>query len=427
MFREVGGRGVCSMLMWITMSLRNIIKNGRRSLVTILAIGLGFGAVNVFQGYVHSSYRGLVKAVIHNEGLGHLTVFKKGFLEKGMLHPEQYQFSKNEVEKISGILRRWPGVELSTPRLSVTGILSNGRNSTIFIAQGLVPSDDQVIRGDLRVSNAFVGSYITDQIRPGVVLGSDLAAMLNLELGDDAVIMSNTYTGMANALDVKVLGIYNTGAAPTNDKTVLMTLRHAQALMDYQGAERLVVLFKRDEDSASSSAIAEKMQKTLRAGGFEVEIKTWSELSEFYNQVKNMLDMIFYFIFSIVLIIVVMSVINTMSMSVMERTREIGTLRALGLKQNRVKLLFSIEGMLLGLLGSCLGILVFFSVYLGIKTANPTYLPPGSSTPVPLTVDLVWLLLAKNTFFMVVLSLVAAFLPSRRSAEMSIVDSLGHI
>ena len=414
--------------MWLTISLRNIIKNGRRSLTTILAIALGFGAVNIFQGYVHSTYQGLTNAAIHGEGLGHLTIFKKGFLAQGKLYPERYQFRKDEVEKITNLLLRDPGVELVTPRLSVSGIISNGKNSTIFISEGLVPADDAVIRGDLTKFNAFKGSFLTDQDNAGVVVGADLAMMLNLKPGDTAVILSSTYSGMANALDAKVLGIYNTGASATNDKMVLMTFRHAQDLVDFQGAERIVVLLKNSGGSAKAAAVAaEKTRAVLSNAGFDVEIKTWAELSVFYNQVKNMFDMIFFFIFSIVLVIVVMSVINTMSMAVMERTREIGTMRALGLKQYGVKFLFTTEGMLLGLLGSLLGAAIFFSVYFLIVATNPTYVPPASSNPVPLRVDLVWPVLARNVVFMLMLSMIAAFVPARRSAQMSIVDALGHI
>lgn len=395
--------------------------------MTILAIALGFGAINLFQGYVHSTYQGLMAAAIHGEGLGHLTIFKKGFLGQGKLHPEKFQFQKDEVERITGIIRRDPEVELVTPRLSVSGILSNGKNSTIFIAQGLVPADDAVLRGERIRSRAFRGDYLDNHERAGVVVGSDLATMLNLDLGSDGVVLSNSYSGMANALDVKVRGIYNTGAAATNDKMVLMTFQHAQDLVDFQGAERLVVLLKNEINGAYAATAAKNMQRTLLEAGFDVEIKTWSELSVFYNQVKSMFDMIFFFIFTIVLVIVVMSVINTMSMAVMERTREIGTLRALGFTRYGVKSLFSTEGMLLGLLGSVLGSLIFFGVYIVITLTHPTYVPPASSNPVPLRVDLVWPALIKNVIFMLMLSTVAAFVPARRSSRMSIVDALGHV
>lgn len=413
------------MLTWLTISLRNIIKNGRRSLTTILAIALGFAAINLFQGYVHSTYEGLKWSSIHGEGLGHLTIFKQGFLTQGKLHPERYMFSKAEAERISSLVKQHPGVELVTPRLEVSGIISNGRNSTIFIAQGLVPSDDVVIRGDITKYRSFDGSYLINKERSGVVVGAELAGMLDLKKGGDAVILSNTFTGMANALDVKVLGTFNTGASATNDKMVLMTYRHAQDLVDFPGAERLVVLLKNGGDN-TDRAMAQ-VQKMLSDAGFAVEIKTWYDLSVFYKQVKNMFDMIFLFIFSIVLVIVVMSVINTMSMSVMERTREIGTMRALGFKQYGVKVLFSIEGALLGLLGSAAGSLLFLLAYAVITLVKPTYVPLANSTPVPLRIDLVWQAMAVNVCFMLVLSLIAAFVPARKSARMSIVDALGHI
>ena len=416
------------MLMWLTISFRNIIKNGRRSFTTVLAIALGYAAINLFQGYMHNTYQGLANAAIHGEGLGHLTIFKQGFLDQGKLYPEKYQFGEVEVQKISTIVKQQPEVELVTPRLSVTGIISNGKNSTIFISESSIPSDDVAIRGDPTKYTSLKGSYLSDKEQTGVVLGSELAKMLNLKQGGDAVILSNTYSGMANALDVKVSGIYDTGTSATNDKMLLMTYRHAQDLMDFKGAERLIVLLKSDENGkAAASAAAGRITRLLSDSGYAVEIKTWNELSVFYTQVKNLFDMIFLFIFSIVLVIVVMSVVNTMSMSVMERTREIGTLRALGLKRYGVKLLFATEGVLLGILGSSAGGVIFFVVHMIITMTHPTYIPPASSMPVPLHVDLMWPALLQSVFFMAVLSTLAAFVPARRSARMTIVDALGHI
>jgi len=249
--------------------------------------------------------------------------------------------------------------------------------------------------------------------------------MLNLGKDGSAVIMSNTFSGMANALDVKVRGIFNTGTAATNDKMLLMTYKHAQDLMDFQGAERLTVLLKNGE-AGTDEAMA-NLQSMLAKAGYDVEIKTWYDLSNFYKQVRSMFDMIFLFIFSIVLVIVVMSVINTMSMSVMERTREIGTMRALGIKRYGVKVLFSTEGALLGLLGSCAGAAIFFIVYTVIIAVHPSYTPPGSSMPYPLQIDIVWPSIVRNTSFMLLLSLFAALIPARKSAKMSIVDALGHV
>jgi len=92
-----------------------------------------------------------------------------------------------------------------------------------------------------------------------------------------------------------------------------------------------------------------------------------------------------------------------------------------------VKALFATEGTLLGILGSGLGFIFFFTVYGIITAMHPTYVPPGSSNPVPLQVDLVWPLLGRSVLSLAVLALIAAYVPARRSAKMAIVDALGHI
>jgi putative ABC transport system permease protein len=140
-----------------------------------------------------------------------------------------------------------------------------------------------------------------------------------------------------------------------------------------------------------------------------------------------MFDMIFLFLFSIVLIIVVMSTVNTMGMAVLERTREIGTLRALGLKRRGVSLLFALEGGLLGFLGSLLGMVLHIGVWALIRILAPTYTPPGVSTPVPLVVNLVPQSLMTLMICLILLSLTAAILPAARAARQNVVDALGHV
>ena len=81
------------MTKWIKIALRNILKNRRRSLVTLLAIALGFAAVSLFHGYTHEVNEGLRASAIRGESLGHLTIYKKGWLQAGKTEPDQYMFS----------------------------------------------------------------------------------------------------------------------------------------------------------------------------------------------------------------------------------------------------------------------------------------------------------------------------------------------
>jgi putative ABC transport system permease protein len=174
----------------------------------------------------------------------------------------------------------------------------------------------------------------------------------------------------------------------------------------------------------------EKMRSLLLArlvsSGIACEIRTWNELSLMYSKVRGMMDMIFLFIFCIVLVIAVMSIVNTMGMAVLERTREIGTLRALGLKRRGVSLLFAIEGGLLGFIGSLVGVGLHACVWAVIHSVKPTYVPPGISTPVVLRVSFVPQALIFLGVCLIALSLIAAIVPAKRAAGQNIVNALGH-
>jgi putative ABC transport system permease protein len=180
-------------------------------------------------------------------------------------------------------------------------------------------------------------------------------------------------------------------------------------------------------DWKNTGPARDRLLSGLKDAGLESEIRTWNEISLFYSKVKGMLDMIFMFLFVIVLVIVVMSVVNTMGMAVLERTREIGTLRALGLKRRGVGLLFAIEGAMIGLLGSIAGVILNVAAWAVIRGVEPTYIPPGVSTRVSLVVNLVPQAMIFLVLFLVFLSLIAALLPARRAARQNVVEALGHV
>jgi putative ABC transport system permease protein len=408
---------------WMKLAARNILRNKRRSLVTLLAIGVGFAAISLFRGYVSRMYWGLETMAIRGEGLGHLTIFKAGWLEKGKLDPDRYMFSKAEIEKITKIVTNENDVILATPQISLSGIVSNGVVSTIFIAQGVVPQDDRTIKGDWNAFRPIKGEGLNEKKSYGVEMAQDLAKFLNLTAGKDGVVMAPTMSGQMNAMDIQVSGVYDTGTDATNDKYMRFTFGFAQSLLDTEKADRMVVLLK---DTGKTELMRSRLLNKLTHAGIGCEIKTWNELSLFYSKVRGMMDMMFLFIFCIVLVIVVMSTVNTMGMAVLERTREIGTLRALGLKRRGVSKLFAIEGSLLGVFGSLIGIVLHTCVWAVIKTLSPTYTPPGISTPVPLIVSFVPETLLVLMCCFIGLSLIAAIVPARRAARQNIVNALGH-
>ncbi len=406
---------------YLKLGFRNILRNRRRSLVTLLAVASGFASINLFAGYIKNTYSGLTDQSVKGERLGHLTVVKRGLFIEGKVDPEKYMFNLAEAEQVKKALLEDPEVALVTPRLNVSGIVSNGTVSTIFIGEGIVQQDVDAIRQDFRADRS---GRLNPDNSIGAAMANDLAAILNVKKGDGAVLLTTTPSGQANALDIDVIDIFNTGNARTNDKYLLVSFDFAQRLYDIDGAERLVVLL---DDIRHTETARARLTDKLRKTGFDVEIKTWKELSSFYTQVKNMFDMIFLFIFSIVFIVVVMSIVNTMGMAVMERTREIGTLRALGMKRWGIRRLFSVEGMILAVLGCVAGALITVLVRLAVNKAHITYVPPNFSDAVPLLVDLDIETAVITFLFITILATAAAFAPAVGASRKAIVDALGHV
>jgi putative ABC transport system permease protein len=411
------------MTKWMKLALRNILRNKRRSLVTLLAIAVGFSAISLFRGYTGRIYWFLKEGAIRGESLGHLVIYKPGWLDRGKLEPERYMLSGEETARIIAVVGKENDVLIATPQIHINGLVTNGTVSTPFIAQGVIPQDDRIIKGFWGRLRPVVGEKLQDGKRYGVEMAKDLARLLNLEPGKDGVVMAPTLGGQINAMDIQVSGIFDTAMAATNDKFMRMTLDFAQTLYDTKMADRVVVLLR---DTDKTERMRGILLNKLGGMGISSEIKTWSEMSAYYSRSKNLLDVILLFIFSIVLIIVLITTVNTMSMAIIERTREIGTLRALGMKRRGVLLLFAMEGGLLGFFGSLGGIALHLVVCAILRVFSLTYVPPSGSAPVRLWIDFIPETLLLLTLFLSLLSLFTALLAARRASRQNIVDALGH-
>ncbi len=417
------------MIAWLKIALRNVMKNRRRSVITALAIALGFAAVNLFGGFTVYMYNGNRQITIYGRAQGHLTVFKKGFLEAGKIDPARFLLSAEETAAITDICHNIPEIDLTTPQLRITGLVTNGEISTIFIAQGIVPSAAEkfVERATflkLDRSKMIEGKPLQDDQMYGVAMARGLARLLDVGLEANVVAFTNTVYGQMNALDMEIYQMFDVDSPLLNDKAMRVPFRFAQNLMDTEGADRIAILLSKNEDT---ERIRGQLQAAFAAKGLEVEVKTWKELSEWYRKVKEMFDTIFLFLFTIVFIIILMSVVNTMGMAVLERTREIGTLRALGLKRRGIVLLFALESGLLGIIGNSAGAFLTILGWFLVDLLRPTWLPPGITSRVPIQVEFVPVFMVYSFIGLLTLCLVASLIPARRAAGQNVVEALGHV
>ncbi len=416
------------MLTWVKIAFKNLLKNRRRSFFTISAIAFGFAAVNLLGGFTDYVFKGLEESYVYAYGNGHLSVFKKGFLAEGALDPTRFLLEQKELQALRDICALDDRIIITTPQLNISGLVSNGQVSTIMMADGRIPEDLRRIRsrgqGIVGKLKMFSGRELDTSSGYGVGTTKGLAAKMGLTIDSNVIVMAATVDGYMNAVDAQVVQLLDAPMEILDDLLMTVPLDLAQELYDTSSVDRLNILLA---DSESTQTVKTELAGKFAGGGLDVQIKSWDQLRPSYLRIRNMFNVIFLFVFVIVLTIVALSVINTISMAVLERTREIGTLRALGLKRPGVSIMFAAEGVMLALLGSAVGAVMTILGWASIAIYKPMWTPPNIPKLVPLEIHLVPWLMGLSLMALIVLASIAAMVPARRAARSSIVDALGHI
>lgn len=405
----------------LELGTRNLMRNPRRTTGTALSLAVGFAAIALFAGYTATVYESLKAQAIYGELLGHLTIARPAYFDASRQDPAKFLLGSAQVQGISALVKtEFPGAVVA-PRLGLSGLLSNGRASGIFVAESLDPELMRVLRGPrARASGAL------DEGSPqGVTLARGLAQSLELRDGSDGSVMVSTVRGQANASDVQIIDTFSTGNVATNDKFMFVPLPLAQSLMDAEGqADRVTVLLPDgvDLDDAKRRASA-----AFAGVGETLAVERWQDLSVFYAQVKALFDRVFAFLLSIVLVIVAMSVANAMSMNVIERTREIGSLRAMGLRRSGVVRMFVAEALVLVVAGCLLGAMLAAVITACVNRIGITYIPPNATEEVPLIIGFDLVKATLGALALACIGVLASLFPARRAAAQPIVTSLAHV
>jgi putative ABC transport system permease protein len=181
-------------------------------------------------------------------------------------------------------------------------------------------------------------------------------------------------------------------------------------------------------EPADVDAALPRLLSSLRREGIDVTGKTWEDLAPFYRQVKMLYVGIFGFMGMVLVVVVLLAAANTMMMAAAERTREIGTLRALGTRPASIKRMFIVEGLALAIAGCLAGAIVSLAIRAALNHAAVTLPPPpGVSHGTTLHVNLYVAAYAAGTLAMCATLVAASWFPARRAARMSIVEALSHV
>jgi len=412
----------------VRLALRNVLRNRRRTVLTLLVVIAGFMSLSLAGGFIAQTFDGLSQAAIRG-GIGHIQLLHPKVLEGD--EGQSLEFAIPEGESLAKRLRDDPAIAEVLPRIQFMGLLSNGPKSVAFLGTGVDPVREPKFMAvmdslkDGEKANGGGGSrwISSDSGSREVILGVGLAKSLGASVGSSLTLMSTNKDGGLNALDVEVVGLQDMGLRELNERVLTVSLDTAASLVDAGSARsRLSILLKHPEDTAK------ELPRILALAGKDVQALPWFELASFYKQVKLLYIAIFGFMGLVLFLVVLLATANTLLMSVMERIREFGTLRAMGMQAPQLAALLQWEGALLGLCGSGLGLLLTMIFRL---VANALHLqmpaPPGTSHGYELNIHFVPMVYI-GVFIGLQLTLqFSALFPGLKAAKLRIVEALRHV
>jgi putative ABC transport system permease protein len=333
------------MVILLQLAARNILRTKARSALTFGAIFLGVLLSILLSGF-GNGFSMLMRNDIVYSKVGAIQVHRRGYADVRDSQP--LDLDMEEGGALVARIRAVPGVRAVTPRLVFSGLINNGADATTYIARGIDPVAEYEV---LTWAKTDVAGKPLDRQRPAAgIMGSELAAALGLALGDTAILQAASKGGQQNALDLEIVGTLDNANAFEAKRFLHVPLAFAQGLLRMPGRVTEYAIGVDDLERLEPVAAA------LRAAvGPDYEVETWTQLQPNVADVIRFQGVVVGLIGGVFLIIVIFGVVNSMVMSVLERTREIGTMMALGVTRGTISGLFVCEAALLALVGGLSG------------------------------------------------------------------------
>jgi putative ABC transport system permease protein len=397
-----------------SVSWRNVIRHGRRSLAGGLAVTFGTIALILAAGFIEWIYHAMREGAIH-AGLGHIRIVRPGYLEQGTADPYNYILPHDSPDR--KIVEGADHVLKVAPRLRFTGLVSFGDASLSFLGDALDPEREV---GGQYATLVESGAALSNE-EPGIVLGQGLANNLGVKVGDQVVLLVNRRGGDLAGFEGRVRGTFSTPTKAYDDVAVQVTFRLGEDLLQAGGAHAWTVYL---DHTSNTDAVLRELRARISA---DLQPVPWYEAADFYNKTVRLFSRQVLVMKIIIALVVMLSISNTMMMAVMERISEIATSMALGVARARVLSRFLAEGLFIGVLGGVVGVALGYGLAAGISQIGiPMPPPPGMARSfvgeILVTPGLVLdaLLLAMLT------ALLASAYPAWRASRMVIVDALRH-
>ena len=403
---------------YFSLALRNLIRYRRRSGVALAAIVFGVIAILLAGGFIEWILEAMRESAIRSQ-YGHVQVVRTGYFKHGAAEPLAYLLPA--AHAIVDQIEAEPIVDIVAPRLYFTGLASRDETTISFIGQGVDPTKEERLSESVDIRT---GEDLDANDPNKIIVGAGLAETLGVSPGDMLVLLTTSSTGGINAVEVTVGGIFFTAAKAFDDTALRVHLDIARDLLKVSGSHSWLVLLN---DTDQTDKMKERLEAMIDDKTDEYEVIPWYELADFYNKTERLFSRQINLVWIVIGLLILLSISNTMMMSVLERTREIGTLMAIGLTRKTIMRLFLQEGAVLGVVGGVIGLIIGISLAALISTIGiPMPPPPGMDVGFTGEILITGGLVSAGMFVAVCATTVAAAYPAWKASHLDVVDALRH-
>tara|TARA_R110002072_G_scaffold172728_3_gene326989 strand:- start:6926 stop:9433 length:2508 start_codon:yes stop_codon:yes gene_type:complete len=402
-------------IVWLT--FRNLLKNRRRTLITLSSIVVGCISLIFVWGFID----GINSQMIDNSTgyvSGHIKVHRAGFHDS-----QELNLAIDEQSKIASVLAAQPNIAGFSPRIEGVALSSVGEKSRMVQVIGVTPETESRVT---LIKQALVsGRYLQADQSNEIVLGDASMSAFQAEVGDEITLITQAADGSIGADRFTIVGSFNTGIDVMDQNLMFIKLEDAQSLFSLWGRVTAwsIKLGDRNQVEAAASYIQAQLED-------QFEVLTWQEMMPSLLQMVQFHEAVAYVVLFVIFTVVSAGIANTILMSVMERTREFGVMMALGTQRHQILLLVLFESVLLGLIGIALGSFLGVSLNqylakigldLGQFTQALETMPGLSSMVYPVTnYSHVWLV---NGIVLIV-AILPALYPAWRAAKLNPVGAI---
>ncbi len=333
------------MILW-KIAWQNMLKHGRRTLLILFSVALSVAVILFVDGMVEGLKENFFKNMLAESG--HLQILPAG--QEEALDPFDLDLLLDDPDQLIDQIEEYSEVERAEEVLSFGAmLLADEKNMTIA---GYGVSRDTIFFSKPR-EGLIAGEFLADPKRPGIAVGLRIAELLDLSLGNPLVVLVEDSTGSPWYVEYPVTGIFETDSREFDENHVFIAHEAAEELLYVPDQTREIRVLLNDQEAADP--LVTKLQN--RGAPFEeVEIKAWEEIHGSFLVLIELFDVFIVFINVFTVIVAATVITNSILMNVFERSREYGTLRAIGMKRRQLFGLVLTEGVVQGLVGSLAGL-----------------------------------------------------------------------